>query len=94
MFSRTGKKRKQKSNSEYYKTETFLVKENFTDFYTNIKLPTAFSNVIEKINNFRGRDCGKPSETNCKNKFAHSTNQFSLSIIIGTETFTAKGGFI
>ena len=32
MFSRTGKKRKQKSNSEYYKTETFLVKENFTDF--------------------------------------------------------------
>jgi hypothetical protein len=50
--------------------------------------------VIEKINNFRGRDCGKPSETNCKNKFAHSTNQFSLSIIIGTETFTVKGGFI
>ena len=34
-----GKKRKQKSNSEYHKTETFLVKENFTDFYTNIKLP-------------------------------------------------------
>lgn len=39
-------------------------------------------------------DDGKPSETNCKNKFAHSTNRFSLSIIIGTETFTVKGGFI
>ena len=39
-------------------------------------------------------DDGKPSETNCKNKFAHSTNRFSLYIIIGTETFTVKGGFI
>ena len=36
MFSRTGKKRKQKSNSEYHKTETFIVKENFHRFFTQI----------------------------------------------------------
>ena len=34
-----GKRESKNQISEYHKTETFIVKENFTDFYTNIKLP-------------------------------------------------------